>query len=92
MEEGLPPEHGCELLDDALEHLLDGGGVADEGGCHLEALGRDVTHAGLDVVGDPLHEVGGVLVLQCRRQTVRQTDQLRPKIIAGLSAAFVLKL
>ena len=43
MEEGLAPEHGGELLADALEHLLDGGGVADESSRHLEALGRDVT-------------------------------------------------
>jgi len=63
VQEGLPAEHGGELLADAAEHLLDGGGVADEGGGHLEARGRDVTHGGLDVVGDPLHEVGGVLVL-----------------------------
>jgi hypothetical protein len=61
--ESLAPEHGCELLADALEHLLDGGGVAHKGGGHLEALGRDITDGRLDVVGDPLHEVGGVLVL-----------------------------
>merc|ERR1712028_301743 len=29
----------------------------------LRPLGGDVAHGGLDVVGDPLHEVGGVLVL-----------------------------
>ena len=44
VKEGLAPEHGSELLADALEHLLDGGGVAQEGRRHLEALGRDVTH------------------------------------------------
>ena len=63
MEESLASEHSCELLGHALEHLLDGGGVADEGHGHLEALGRDITDGGLDVVGDPLHEVRGVLVL-----------------------------
>ena len=42
---------------------LDGGGVPDEGGGHLEAPGRDVTDRCLDVVGDPLHEVRTVLVL-----------------------------
>ncbi len=63
MEEGLAAEHGGELLADAAEHLLDGGGVADEGGRHGEADGGDVADAGLDVVGDPLHEVGRVLVL-----------------------------
>merc|ERR1719189_290231 len=50
MEEGLAAEHSSELLTDALEHLLDGGGVAEEGDGHLEALGWDVADAGLDVV------------------------------------------
>ncbi|CAO2595735.1 hypothetical protein LEMLEM_LOCUS8288, partial [Lemmus lemmus] len=63
VQEGLAPEHGSELLRDALEQLLDGGAVANEGGRHLEAPGRDVTHGRLDVVGDPLHEVAAVLVL-----------------------------
>ena len=31
MQESLATEHGGELLGDALEQLLDGGGVADEG-------------------------------------------------------------
>jgi hypothetical protein len=44
VQEGLAAEHGRELLADALEHLLDGGGVAQEGGAHLQALGRDVAH------------------------------------------------
>ena len=63
MEESLATEHGGELLRDALEELLDGGGVAHEGGGHLQAAGRDVAHGGLDVVGDPFHEVAAVLVL-----------------------------
>merc|ERR1719326_1823383 len=62
-EEGLASEHSSELLGHTLEHLLDGGGVANEGGAHLEALRGDIAHGGLDVVGDPLNEVGGVLVL-----------------------------
>ena len=70
MEEGLASEHGGELLGDALEHLLDGGRVADEGDGHLEALGRDVAHGRLDVVGDPLDEVGGVLVLHVQHLLV----------------------
>ena len=36
MQESLAPEHGGELLGDALEELLDGGAVADKGGGHLE--------------------------------------------------------
>merc|ERR1712100_734021 len=63
MEEGLSSEHGGELLSDSLEHLLDGGGVTEEGNCHLESLGGDVADSGLDVVGDPFNEVRGVLVL-----------------------------
>ena len=63
MQESLAAEHGGELLGDALEELLDGGGVTDEGGGHLEATWWDVTDGGLDVVRDPLNKVGGVLVL-----------------------------
>jgi len=63
MEEGLSSEHSSELLANSLEHLLDGSRVSDEGGGHLETLGRDVTNGGLDVVGDPLDEVRRVLVL-----------------------------
>ena len=63
MKEGLSAEHSSELLTDSLEHLLDGGGVSEEGDGHLETLGRDIADGGLDVVGDPLNEVRGVLVL-----------------------------
>ncbi|KGL97622.1 hypothetical protein N301_00738, partial [Charadrius vociferus] len=63
VEEGLAPEHGRELLRDPLEELLDGRAVADEGDGHLEAPRWDVTHGRLHVVGDPLHEVRAVLVL-----------------------------
>jgi len=63
VQESLSPEHGSELLRNSLEHLLDGGGVSYEGDAHLQALGRDVADGGLDVVGDPLDEVRGVLVL-----------------------------
>ncbi|KAH8614961.1 hypothetical protein ERJ75_000634400 [Trypanosoma vivax] len=63
VQERLAAEHGSELLAHAAEHLLDAGVVADEGDSHLEALGRDVADRGLDVVRDPLDEVGRVLVL-----------------------------
>merc|ERR1712138_352965 len=63
VKEGLAAEHAGELLRDALPELLDGGGVTDEDGGHLQALWWDVAHGGLDVVRDPLHEVRGVLVL-----------------------------
>lgn len=35
MQESLSSEHGCELIGDTLEDLLDGGVVTDEGDCHL---------------------------------------------------------
>ena len=63
MQESLAAEHGGELLGDALEQLLDGGGVTDEGGGHLQAAWGNVTDSGLDIVGDPLDEVRRVLVL-----------------------------
>merc|ERR1711903_66179 len=63
VKESLTTEHASELLRHTLPELLDGGGVAKEHGCHLEALWWDVTHGGLDVVGDPLNEVARVLVL-----------------------------
>jgi len=63
MQESLSSEHGSELFGNSLEHLLDGGGVSDEGDGHLQTLGGNITDGGLDVVGDPLNEVAGVLVL-----------------------------
>ena len=63
MKEGLPPEHGRELLRDPLEQLLDGRGVANEGGGHLQTSGRDVTHRSFHIVWDPLNKVGAVLAL-----------------------------
>ena len=63
MQESLATEHSSELVTDTLEELLDGGGVADEGGGHLETTWGDGAESGLDVVGDPLNEVGAVLVL-----------------------------
>jgi len=63
MEESLSAEHSGELLSDTLEHLLDSGGVSEEGDGHLESLWWDIADRRLDVVGDPLNEVRGVLVL-----------------------------
>ena len=70
VKESLSPEHSSELLGDPLEHLLDGSGVSDEGHGHLEALRRDIANGGLDVVGDPFHEVRGVLVLHVKHLLV----------------------
>merc|ERR1719389_1112829 len=63
MKEGLSAEHSGELLTNSLEHLLDGSRVTEEGDGHLETLWWDIADGGLDVVGDPLNEVRGVLVL-----------------------------
>jgi len=63
MEECLSSEHAGELLSNSLEHLLDGGGVTEEGNGHLESLWWDIANGGFDVVWDPFNEVRGVLVL-----------------------------
>jgi len=63
MEESLAAEHGSELLTNTLEHFLDGSGVSEESDGHLESLWWDIADGGLDVVWNPLNEVGGVLVL-----------------------------
>jgi hypothetical protein len=70
VEERLAAEHARELLRHALEHFLDGRGVADEVDRHLETLGGDVADRGLDVIGDPLDEVRGVLVLNVKQLLV----------------------
>ena len=70
MQESFPSEHGSELFRNSLEQLLDGGGVADKGGRHLEAARRDVAHGGLHVVGDPFDKVGAVLVLDVQHLLV----------------------
>merc|ERR1711977_772103 len=51
VKEGLATEHASELLGDTLPELLDGGGVTNEDGSHLETLGGDVADGGHDVVG-----------------------------------------
>jgi len=51
----LASEHGSKLFTDSLEELLDGGGVADKGGGHLQTSGRNVADGGLDVVWNPNH-------------------------------------
>jgi hypothetical protein len=63
MEEGLSSEHSSELLTNSLEHLLNGGGVSEEGDGHLETLWWDIANSRFDVVWNPLNEVRRVLVL-----------------------------
>merc|ERR1719261_1533925 len=63
VQESLTAEHGSEVLGHALEHLLNGSAVTSESNSHLQTLWRNVADAGLDVVRNPLDEVGRVLVL-----------------------------
>merc|ERR1711939_600689 len=70
MQECLAAEHGCEILSDTLEHLLDCCGIPQEGHCHLQTLRRNIADSGLDIVGNPLHEVGRVLVLHVQHLLV----------------------
>ena len=70
MQESLSPKHGRELLGHPLEHFLNGGGITDESGGHFEALGGDIAHRRLNVVGDPLHEIRGILVLDVQHLLV----------------------
>mmetsp|Transcript_58982 Transcript_58982/g.182729 ORF Transcript_58982/g.182729 Transcript_58982/m.182729 type:complete len:279 (+) Transcript_58982:134-970(+) len=63
VQESLASEHRREILSHTFEHLLDRSRVSGKGHRHLQALRWDVADGDLDVVGDPLHKVGGVLVL-----------------------------
>lgn len=54
MQESLASEHGCELVRDTLEDLLNGCVVSDEGDCHLKAAGWNIALSELNIVGDPL--------------------------------------
>jgi len=63
VQEGLPPEHGSELLAHPSEQLLNRCGVPDEYGSHGQSSRGNVTDTGLDIVRDPLDKIGGVLVL-----------------------------
>ena len=63
MQEGLAAEHNCKLLRDSPEHFLNRSRVPHKRSTHLQFFGRDIADAGLDIVGDPLDEVGRVLVL-----------------------------
>jgi hypothetical protein len=63
VQESFSAEHACELFRHTFEKLLNGSGVSDECTGHLQSSWWDVTNSGLDVVRDPLDEVGAVLVL-----------------------------
>ena len=63
MQESLAPEHSSELITNTLEELLNGGRVTNEGRGHLETTWGNRAEGGLNVVGNPLHEVCSVFVL-----------------------------
>jgi len=70
VKEGLSAEHRGELLGHSLEHLLNARIISDEGYRHFQSFRWDITDRGLDVVGDPLNEVAGVLVLDVQHLLV----------------------
>merc|ERR1719329_2050720 len=70
VKECLTAEHCSEELSHTLEHLLDCGGVAEEGNGHLQALWWNVAHGCLDVVWDPFNKVRRVLVLHVQHLLV----------------------
>lgn len=63
MEKRLPSEHHDELLAHSSKHFLNGCVVANERGGHSEASRWDVTHGDLHVMGDPIHKVVAVFLL-----------------------------
>ena len=63
VKKGLTTEHSSELFGDTFEHLLDGGGVTNEGSTHFQSFRRDVTDGRFDVVGDPFNKVRRIFVL-----------------------------
>merc|ERR1719438_778526 len=84
MEESFSSEHSSELLGDPLEQLLDGGGVANEGGSHLETSWWNVTDRSLDIVGDPFNKVGAVLVLDVQHLLIDLLPVELPMKVAAI--------
>ena len=63
MQESLALEHGCELVVDTLEQILDGRRVSKERNGHFRSTWRDVALRCKDVVWNPLNEVCRILAL-----------------------------
>ncbi|KFP05077.1 hypothetical protein N300_07987, partial [Calypte anna] len=70
VQESLSAEHGGELLGNAFEQLLDGGAVANEGGRHFQATRWNVTDGCFNVIGNPLHKIAAVFVLDVQHLLV----------------------
>lgn len=63
MQKRLSLEHGSELVTDTLEEFLDSSRITQERDSHLEPTRCNITLRSEHIVGDPLDEVSGVLVL-----------------------------
>jgi len=63
MQKCLPLEHGRELIAYTFEQLLDGSRVAQECHSHFQASWRYVALSSEYIVGNPLHKVRRILVL-----------------------------
>mmetsp|Transcript_28777 Transcript_28777/g.65208 ORF Transcript_28777/g.65208 Transcript_28777/m.65208 type:complete len:282 (+) Transcript_28777:230-1075(+) len=96
MQERLAAKHSSELLRNTLEHLLDGSRVTDEVDSHLQSLGRNVANRRLDIVGNPLDEIGRVFVLDVehllinflgRHTTTEHSSTCQVAPVSGISSA-----
>merc|ERR1719428_1570856 len=81
MQECLAAEHGCEVFCHALKHFLDCCGVAQESHCHLQTLRWDIADSSFDVVWNPLHKVGRVLVLHVQHLLGELWDRECPVLL-----------
>ena len=66
----LASEHRSELLRNPLEQFLYSCRISYESCRHFETTWRNITHGSLDIVGDPLHKVAAVLVLDAQHLLV----------------------
>lgn len=57
MQESLSSEHSAELVSNSLEQFLNGGGVTDESGRHVQVSWWNRANGGLHVVWNPLDKV-----------------------------------
>merc|ERR1719378_314543 len=79
MQECFAAEHGCEVFCHALKHFLDCCGVAQESHCHLQTLRWNIADSSFNVVGNPLHKVGRVLVLHVSSCSSTSLADIRPR-------------
>lgn len=63
MQESLATEHSRELIADTFEELLNGGRITNERRRHSQTARWNRAEGSLDIVRDPLDEIGGILFL-----------------------------